>query len=169
VESIERSSSLPISAEAAWGRVASEQGINDELAPWLRMTMPKRLRGRTIDDVASAVLAGDGELGRSWILLFGVLPVDYDDLRIVELEPGRSFDERSQTLAFCVWRHQRTIESSGLDSCRVTDRLGFELRALPARIPGAASLARAIVGALFTHRHRRLRQFARTCASTMPR
>lgn len=169
MESIERSSSLPISAEAAWARVVTEQGINDELAPWLRMTMPKRLRGRTIDDVAAEVLAGEGELGRSWILLFGVLPVDYDDLRIVELEPGRSFDERSQTLAFCVWLHHRAIESSGPDSCLVTDRLGFELRAVPARIPGAARLAGAIVGALFTHRHRRLRQFARTRASTMPR
>ena len=169
MESIERSSSLPISAERAWARVVTEQGINDELAPWLRMTMPKRLRGRTIDDVAAEVLAGDGELGRSWILLFGVLPVDYDDLRIVELEPGRSFDERSQTLAFRVWLHRRTIEPSGPDGCRVTDRLGFELRALPARIPGAAHLSSAIVGALFTHRHRRLRQFARTRAFTMPR
>lgn len=45
MESIERSSSLPISAERAWARVVTEQGINDELAPWLRMTMPKRLRG----------------------------------------------------------------------------------------------------------------------------
>ncbi len=169
MESIQRSSSLPISAEAAWARVVTEQGINDELAPWLRMTMPKRLRGRTIDDVAAEVLAGEGELGRSWILLFGVLPVDYDDLRIVELEPGRSFDERSQTLAFCVWLHQRRIEPSGPDSCRVSDRLGFELRAPPARIPGAARLARATVGALFSHRHRRLRQFARIRASTMLR
>lgn len=159
---------MALAADRVWARVVTEEGINDELAPLLRMTMPPRLRGRDLDQVLDEVLAGDGELGRSWILLFGVLPVDYDDLCIVELEPGRRFLERSRTLAFAVWQHQRSIEPIGAGSCRVTDQLGFELRAAVARVPGAARLALAIVGALFSHRHRRLQRFARTGASTMP-
>lgn len=43
-------------------------------------------------------------------------------------------------------------------AARVRDRLGFELRGPLARVPGLARLSRAIVGALFDHRHRRLRR-----------
>lgn len=133
----------------------TEEGINDELSPILRMTMPARLRGRTIDDVAV------GEpLGRSWLLLGRLLPVDFDDIRLAELEPGRRFLERSQTLAFAVWEHERVVEAEGGGNCRVSDRLGFELRRALRRVPGMAPLAAAIVGALFTHRHRRLRAWA---------
>jgi ligand-binding SRPBCC domain-containing protein len=95
-------------------------------------------------------------LGRSWILLGRVLPVDYDDLCLAELEPGRRFLERSQTLSFSVWQHERIVEPLDDRSCRVTDRLGFELKRGIAWIPGAARLATAIVGFLFRHRHRRL-------------
>jgi len=148
---LEVSSALARSAPEVWARAASGEGINHELAPILRMTMPAGLQGKTIDTVAVGT-----ELGRSWILLGRVLPVDYDDLKLVELEPGRRFLERSRTLAFAVWQHERTVEPAGSEACRVTDRLGFELKRPIARIPGAAALARAIVGALFRHRHRRL-------------
>ena len=142
----------------------TEEGINDELAPWLRMTMPARLRGRDLDQVVGELAGGEAELGRSWILLLGILPVDFDDLRIVELEPGRRFLERSRTLSFVVWQHERLIEADGDRACWVTDRLGFELRPALAGLPGSARLARAIVGALFRHRHRRLARFARAAA-----
>ncbi len=138
-------------AAQVWARAVTEEGINAELAPILRMTMPPGLRGRTVDDVEVGV-----PLGRSWILLGGLLPVDYDDLCLAELEPGRRFLERSSTLAFRVWQHERVVEPEGAGSCRVTDALGFELRPAIAWIPGAERLAAAIVGALFHHRHRRL-------------
>ena len=134
-----------------WDRAVSAEGINDELRPWLRMTMPRRLRGRTIDDVEVGL-----PLGRSWILLGGVLPVDYDDLCLAELEPGRRFHERSSTLTMRVWEHDRTIEPLSEASSRVTDRLSFELRRPLAWLPGAGRIAAAIVAALFRHRHRRL-------------
>ena len=134
-----------------WAQAITEEGINDELAPILRMTMPEGLRGRTVADVEVGV-----PLGRSWILLAGLLPVDYDDLCLAELEPGRRFLERSSTLSFSVWQHERVVEPESEHSCRVTDTLGFELRPGIAWIPGAARLAAAIVGSLFSHRHRRL-------------
>jgi ligand-binding SRPBCC domain-containing protein len=141
---------LPAPAAEVWDRVVAEEGINDELWPILRMTMPPGLRGKTVDTVEVGV-----ELGRSWILLGRVLPVDYDDLKLVELEPGRRFLERSRTLAFAVWQHERIVEPER-EGCRVTDRLGFELKRAIAWIPGVPSLSRAIVGFLFRHRHRRL-------------
>jgi ligand-binding SRPBCC domain-containing protein len=151
VHSLERSSRLPAAAAHVWSRAVTEEGINDELRPLLRMTMPRSLRGKTIDEVEVGV-----PLGRSWILLGGLVPVDYDDLSLAELEPGRRFLERSRMAAFALWQHERIVEPEGDDSCRVTDRLGFELRSAVAWVPGLAQLARAIVAALFRHRHRRL-------------
>jgi hypothetical protein len=152
VHSVEQSSALSRGAADVWERAVTEEGINDELRPLLRMTMPRRLRGKAIDEIQV------GEpLGRSLILLGGLLPVDYDDLCLAELEPGRRFLERSRTLAFAVWQHERIVEPDGEAVCRVTDRLSFELRSALAWIPGMAWLARTIVGALFRHRHRRLR------------
>jgi ligand-binding SRPBCC domain-containing protein len=151
VHSVEQSSLVARPAPEVWERAVTEDGINEELAPILRMTMPPGLRGKTIDDVEVGV-----PLGRSWILLGRLLPVDYDDLCLAELEPGRRFLERSRTLSFAVWQHERTIEPEGEGRCRVTDRLGFELKRGVAWIPGAGRLAGAIVGFLFRHRHRRL-------------
>jgi hypothetical protein len=127
VHSVEQSSALGRAAADVWARAVTEKGINDELRPLLRMTMPRGLRGKTID----AIEAGE-PLGWSLILLGGLLPVDYDDLCLAELGPGRRFLERSRTLAFTVWQHDW--------------------------FPGMAWLARTIVGALFRHRHRRLRR-----------
>jgi ligand-binding SRPBCC domain-containing protein len=152
---VEQSSLVTRPAAEVWERAVSEEGINHELAPFLRMTMPRALRGKTIDDVEVGVT-----LGRSWILLGRILPVDYDDLCLAELEPGRRFLERSRTLTFAVWQHERTIEQEGEGSCRVTDQLGFELKRGIAWIPGADRLADAVVGFLFRHRHRRLARWA---------
>lgn len=131
----------------------SKEGINHELAPWLRMTMPKAIDSEmTIED------APLGEkLGRSWILLGRVLPVDYDDLCLVERGPGMRFLERSQLGSARHWQHERVVVPVGDGACEITDRLELELRA-PLRAVGATRPAERIVRTLFTHRHRRLRQ-----------
>jgi hypothetical protein len=117
------------------------------------MTMPKSIQpGMTIDD------APLGEpLGRSWIRAAKVLPVDYDDLCLAERGPGLRFLERSQLGSARHWQHEREVVEAGPDSCEITDRLELELRA-PLRAIGATAVAERIVKALFTHRHRRLRQ-----------
>lgn len=148
---VERSTRLSAPAATVWDRAVSEAGINEELGPWLRMTMPRGLRGRTIADVTP----GD-RLGRSWLLLFRLLPVDYDDIAIAELDPGRRFLERSTMLTMRLWQHERVVEPHGNGACAVTDRLTFELRDPLVRIPGAERMARATITLLFRHRHGRL-------------
>ena len=130
-----------------WERVSTFEGVNDELRPLMRMTAPAHVRRL---DPAEIVL---GErICRSWVLLFGVLPIDYDDLTLVALEPGRGFQERSRMLSMRVWEHERTLEPAG-SGCRVRDRLGFE-----PRLPGTGPLLERVVWATFRHRHRRLRR-----------
>ena len=148
---IEVSTRLAAPAGTVWARAVMSEGINDELRPILRMTMPRGMATATIDDVAV------GEpLGRSWILLGGLVPVDYDDLFLAELEPGRRFRERSSTSTLRVWSHERTVEPTGDGTCTVTDRLEWESKRLVAALPGSRRLVAAVVGFLFRHRHRRL-------------
>jgi ligand-binding SRPBCC domain-containing protein len=153
MHSVEQTSVLYRPAAQVWEWAITEEGINHELRPILRMTMPAGLQGKTVDTVEVGV-----DLGRSWILLGGVIPVDYDELHIAELGPGMRFLERSRTLLFSLWQHEREVIDEGA-GCRVTDRLEFELKRPVAWVPGLASLASAVVGFLFRHRHRRLQSY----------
>ena len=136
--------------------MVTPEGINDEVRPWMRMTVPRRLRGKTIDDVEP----GEG-LGRSWLLLFGLIPFDYDDLGLAELGPGHRFLERSTMLSMRSWEHERIIVPAGENACEVTDRVAFELRRPVAALPGAEAATQVLLRRLFAHRHRRLaRRFA---------
>lgn len=141
------SSALAASAEAVWARAIDPEGINYELRPLMRMTVPRDAENFGLDELEP------GRIGRSWIFLFGLIPFDYDDLSIVRVEPGRSFLERSTMLSMRVWEHERTVTPLGEGRCRVEDRLAWELR-LP--LPGA--WLRLIIGFVFRHRHRRLQR-----------
>ena len=122
----------------------------------MRRTVPRRLRGKTIDDVEPGQ-----QLGRSWLLLFSVIPFDYDDLGLAELGPGHRFLERSTMLSMRSWEHERIIVPAGENACEVTDRVAFELRRPVAALPGAEAATQVLLRRLFAHRHRRLaRRFA---------
>jgi ligand-binding SRPBCC domain-containing protein len=141
---------LAAPAERVWASALSEEGINYELGPWLRMTMPKGVAdGATIDDVP----VGE-KLGRSWILFARFVPVEYDDLCLAERGPGLRFLERSQLGSARSWQHEREIVAVD-GGCEITDRLELEPRA-PLRAIGGARMAAGIVRRIFTHRHRRL-------------
>jgi hypothetical protein len=140
------SSELNASTEAVWARAIDPAGINYELRPLMRMTVPKGAEDFGLEDLEP------GHIGRSWIFLFGFIPFDYDDLNIVRVEPGRGFLERSSMLSMRLWEHERTLESLGEDRCRVTDRLAWE-----PRLPLPGSLFRPLVQTIFNHRHKRLR------------
>ncbi len=129
-----------------WASVASAEGINHELGPWLRMTVPAGVDSLDLDHLPTGQ-----RLGRSWLLLGGVLPVDYDDLRLERLVPGEGFDERSTMLSARVWEHRRWLRDDGPGRCIVEDRVSFE-----PRVPGTSMLLRAIAGRVFAHRHDRL-------------
>jgi ligand-binding SRPBCC domain-containing protein len=152
------SSTLDAPAAAVWSRAVTVSGVNHELGPWLQMTVPRRYRGAADDLNIDDVPLGE-VLGRSWVKLFGLIPVDYDDLRLVEREPGRRFQEDSQLLSLARWRHERVVERVGEGTCTVTDRLQFRPRRPLAWIPGSNRLVEAIVRAIFNHRHRRLKAY----------
>ena len=112
------------------------------------MAMPKGTTELSID-----TLELGKPIGRSWIRLFGVIPVDYDDLTIVEVEPGRRFLERSRLFSAPQWQHERVIEPVDAVSSRVTDRLTFTPRR------GFGLLGPRLIRLIFWYRHRRLRRY----------
>ena len=150
---IERQSVVDAPAEQVWARVVTPEGINDEVRPWMTMSMPRGAESMTVDNVPVGV-----PIGRAWLRLFGVLPFDYDRLTIAELKPGHSFDEQSTMMSMRTWRHQRTVTPDGDAKAVVRDRITFQLRT-PLR--PATPIVAAGLRALFGHRHRRLqRHFA---------
>lgn len=140
-------SELDSSAEAVWSVVATMEGVNAELGPWVRMTYPRGL-GR-IDEVD--VVPGT-PLFASWLLLAGIVPIDRHRLTL-ERVVDHGFDEDSTSWLQRRWRHERRVEERPGGGCVVTDRLLVEPRVGP-----AAPLVRRIVAAVFAHRHRRLRR-----------
>jgi hypothetical protein len=111
------------------------------------MTASRELREQGL----GAVRVGE-RICRSWVLLFGVLPVDYDDITLVRLDPPHGFLERSSMLSQRAWEHERTIEP-GADGCVLTDRVSYE-----PRLPLPDFLLRGLYRSIFSYRHRRLRR-----------
>lgn len=141
-----RSSVVRAPRDEVWARVVTAAGVSDEFRPLLRMKFPGALAGSSIEDLPLG-----RSIGRAWILLGGVIPVEYDDLVMVGLEAPRYFQERSRLGSCRVWEHRRELEVLADGSTRITDTLRAVPRALAPR-----RVVRLVVGALFDHRHRRL-------------
>lgn len=140
-------SRLATPAADVWAEVSTMDGVNAELGPFIRMTHPAhaaRLEGAHVEPGAL--------LFQSWLLAFGLLPIDRHALSLERLYPGEGFDERSTSLMQREWIHRRRVLPAG-SGCIVTDELQFE-----PRVSLAAPVLRAVIGALFRHRHRRLRR-----------
>lgn len=135
------SSALHAAPEQVWARAVTIAGVNAELAPFARMTSPGEGEIRA------------GALRRSWILLGGVLPVDYDDPVLEAVEPGRGFRERSRLGSCSAWHHDRTLHPLGDGGTRVVDEVAFA-----PRLRAAGGLQALVFEAAFRWRHRRLRQ-----------
>lgn len=143
----EIASSLRAEPAAVWERAMSAEGINAELGPLLRMTTPRGLESLDLHGLEP------GPLGRSWLLLFGLIPVDYDEIGLERIEPGRGFLERSTMLSMRLWEHERTIEAGEEGGTTIVDRLAWE-----PRLPLPGRLLRPLIATVFDHRHKQLRR-----------
>lgn len=147
-----KASEIACPVDRVWERVITQEGINDEMGPYVKMTMPRQFRGKTIADVTPGT-----RIGKSFLLLFGVLPFGFDDITVAQIEPGRMFREESAMTGMRTWIHHRTLEPTNGKTI-VTDEVTIAPH-LP--IPGLARLLGFALAAFFDHRHRRLqRHFA---------
>lgn len=140
-------SRLATSADAVWNHAIRLDGVNRELAPLARMTAPRAFRAIDLEQAPLGV-----RVFRSWILVFGFLPIDYDDLTLVELERGRRFLERSTLLTQALWEHERVVTPADA-GCVLSDRVRFT-----PRVAFLGPLHRAVFRLVFELRHRNLRR-----------
>src|SRR3954447_11793855 len=94
-------SRLDASPAAVWDRVMTPEGINDEIRPYLRMTLP-----RGVERIDPESVEIGTPIGRSWILLFGLLHFADDELGVARLERAHGFLERSRMLSQRTWEHE---------------------------------------------------------------
>lgn len=136
-------SRLNAGRDELWRSIASAEGVNYEMGPWLRFVVPEGID-----------LLGEAASGRVLSLkLRGPLglPLGHYPLQLKRLDEGSGFLEQTWMFPFLLWQHERTIEPDGNGSA-ITDRLGWRWRAT-----FLDPLARLGVRAFFRHRHRRLR------------
>ncbi len=144
----ERSSVLAAPADVVWARVSTMDGVNAELAPWVRMTHPATLR--SLADAPELI----GRLAfHSWLLGGGWIPFDRHALRLVAVEDrgaeGGGFVEESTSWMQARWRHERDVDALDAQRCRVTDRL-----LVVPRVAFARPVVARVVPWLFDRRHR---------------
>jgi ligand-binding SRPBCC domain-containing protein len=136
---------LLASADEVWAHAASPDGINRELAP-VRMTFPPEVTRLGPESVR----AGE-PLCTSWVLAFGVLPIERWEIVISEIGPRR-FVERSRVLSLRQWTHEREVTERG-GGCTLSDTLTFE-----PRLPGTGRVISAFIANTFRRRHRYLQR-----------
>ena len=130
----------------AWAWITSLNGISKEMSPFLHMSAPKG-----VNDLSSIQFEPGVPMFRSWITLFGLLPIDYSNLTLLSLNPDIGFIEQSTMGSMKLWRHERQIVALE-KGCKIRDTLNFEPRF-------AAWLVTKIVQSFFTHRHKMLAKY----------
>ena len=140
-------SKLRASTERVREWITSVKGISAEMWPYFRMTVPKGIVSLNDVDIKFGV-----RMFRSYVFLFGVLPIDYSDMTLVELNVGEGFIEQSPMGSMELWRHERRIVPCPSDPNAVllVDQLTFQPR-----------MAKRLVGwfirRVFVHRHKVLK------------
>ncbi len=148
MHSFEIASDLLTSPQEIWPSLLDMTGINAELAP-LSMTFPHRAEGSRLD---AAQIPLSQVLFHSWVMLWGLIPLDRHSLCLTEVTAGAGFHEQSTTWLQRCWIHDRRLAPLP-QGCRLTDRISFE-----PRLPLLTPLLAPIVRSTFERRHRHLRR-----------
>ena len=130
-----------------WKALTNMQGVNYELAPFVRMTVPTAYREFTIADA----LVGK-QLFKSVILLFQFIPVDIHYFKLDKVIPNERFEENSTSLMHYFWKHTRILIIINKGTM-VKDTIQFS-----PRIPLIGFVLKPIYQFVFRNRHQRLRK-----------
>ncbi len=127
-----------------WNSISTMTGVNDELHPFIRMTSPRTQHTLPTEVDGSVIF-------ESWLLLFGVVPLDRHALALASVHEGVGFVEESSSWLQRRWRHERTLTATEPGGCTIEDRVVIE-----PRLGSFRPVMSSLVEKLFAHRHRRL-------------
>ena len=140
----EMETSLALSPDQLASELLLMSGVNDELAPFLKMSAPQPWALTPISEWPM-----NKELFTSRVLLLGLLPIDLHRFKFVSLDRS-GFKESSRTLLNAQWCHQRIISAKGSGSS-VRDIVYYE-----GKLAIVGRLLKPLYHAIFVHRHKRL-------------
>ncbi|MDO6441152.1 hypothetical protein [Marinobacter sp. 2_MG-2023] len=143
----EVSSNLKISPEDVDG-LLTMKGVNWELSPLIYMTAPSGWSCKPIFEWPTGKV-----LFSSWILLFGILPIDRHTFFFSSIDRQRGFMESSSSITNKVWHHRRDIRINEALP-QITDTVEFQCR-----LPILEYVLAPVYRLIFTHRHRVLRSY----------
>ncbi len=142
---IERSSTLPVSADEAFAWHARPGALERLTPPWERVRVVERTGG--IENGGRATfLVRVGPASFRWVAVHR----DY--------EPGRRFVDEQEKGPFSHWIHQHLFEALGPGSSRYTDRIEFGPPFGTLGIIAGSWLARPRLERMLTYRHDLLRE-----------
>jgi hypothetical protein len=136
-----------------WDRVVRVSGANDELWPFGKMTRP------AFEDRLTSPEPGMLPPFRTWLLLFGLVPVARRSMKLEVLAEGR-FVETSTSWLTGVSRHERVATPGAVGFTVLADRLTIESRG---KVMDA--VMRAVITKTFRRRHRRLQRHFQAVAN----
>jgi len=145
---VTESSKLVAPPAEIWPRIASAEGINNELMPIASLTFPAGWGGLDADS-----LTRGEELFGSTLKLFGILPIDRHDFSFMRVTRERGFLEYSSSRMNRDWIHERTLAPLE-GGTEIVDRVFYR-----SRLPGFDRLSLPLLRFVFRHRHRKLRGF----------
>jgi ligand-binding SRPBCC domain-containing protein len=125
------------------------RNVNRELFPFVAMTTPTtKWLDRPITEWPVRQC-----LFHSWILLFGVIPIDRHSFYLEEIDPSRGFVEVSSTWVNKEWRHERSVvPTTNPEICQVIDKVTYR-----SRLSIVGKLLKTVYRLIFHWRHHRLR------------
>lgn len=127
--------------------------VNNELFPFARMTYPVNK-----NHFCNLIEASNEKLFTSWILLFGILPIDIHFLKLEKIEEGKAFYENSTSIINKYWKHTRLLIAENENTILI-DEVYFS-----PRIPILGIILFPIYKKIFSNRHRQLLQINKKTA-----
>ena len=136
-------SQVNASLEQVWQSITSLEGLTAEMMPFMRLTAPKGFK--TLSDIYPRK-----NNFKSYVLLFGIIPIDTTDLNLKSLILHNGFVEESNMASMKYWRHKRSLKGVSAYQVLIIDELTFE----PCRF---ANISIFIIKKFFVHRHKKLK------------
>jgi len=130
-----------------WQHITQMKNVNAELMPFVKMTYPKDKSEIGNNDVPL-----DEILFKSYILLFGFIPIDIHYLKLDKIDFGNAFYENSTTFTHKYWKHTRTLTAQG-NKTLVRDEVHFLPRFAP-----LGNVMLPVIKRVFENRHEKLKK-----------
>jgi hypothetical protein len=147
------SSKLPVPAEQVLATL-NMVGVNAELYPLVKMTAPNCF--------AECSILGwpqRQQLFKSWVLLFGIVPIDHHSFYFDTINPEEGFSESSSSTTNAIWSHERKITPQPTGCC-VIDTVRYK-----SRLPFIDVILKPAYKLVFWRRHQNLRSKYGGCAA----